>query len=136
MYYCGVPSQIFPALPRDWRRSVRSFTIISEKSGWFSGAWNFCLRERSPDNVIDNVVPQRSSMSSLTHRLVPPSLRNGSGEACIDLGPALTRRQLLPIRCREQDRKLPQALRTTNQLSEDCAQPPTWPCWLGPLHAR
>src|SRR6218665_4148283 len=41
-------------------------------------------------------------------RHVPPSLRNGSGEACIDLGPALIRRQLLPIRCRKQDRKLPQ----------------------------
>src|SRR6218665_2719839 len=80
---------------------------------------------------------QRSSYTQRSgDRLVPPSLRNGSGEACIDLGPVLIRRQLLPIRCREQDRKLPQALRTTNQLSGDCAQPPTWPCWLGPLHAR
>jgi len=68
--------------------------------------------------------------------LAQPSLHIGSGKSCTDLGPALVRRRLLPNRCREQDRMLPQALRTTNQLSEDCALPPIWPCWLCLLHVR
>ena len=79
---CYVSSQWLSGLPKDQRNTIRPFPIGSAKTKWLFGAWN-ASRDHSPgDQIIQGVVPGRSTRSFLTNKAVQ-SLH-------IDQGPTVT----------------------------------------------
>src|SRR6218665_162110 len=61
MNCCCVPCNISPSRPRDQCGSVRSFTIVADKTRWFLGAGDAGFCEGSPNDVVNGGMSSRSS---------------------------------------------------------------------------